>query len=343
MAPSKVAALSKALSGRIDCVQGIMAAVMVAAAAATVNYAMSGPEYRHVSPKSAITEYLISSFKLAKGGPLGPHLILQCTKKCLASDSCTSFVVHPSQGLCYLSTMDRCYLKKRFMHESEDHFYYERFDGSTPYPPTCYASCFLTYNSCDECGRPNCWGDRCEQCAATCWTRKNKTENSTYIFTNDFITTFRIHCKGNWHRWWGNDVNKTRSTPQEALVLHLILVYADKRELSSFFNSFVYKESIGLSVGNLTADEGAGNWWQAPFSNRPLRHFPDSNCRPFYTPNETCISHTTESVEKQRELYNGTVLHRGFAWLTGNQSYDSVPILHINMWVKCAQCEDENS
>ncbi|XP_045130221.1 uncharacterized protein LOC123515553 [Portunus trituberculatus] len=168
-------------------------------------------------------------------------------------------------------------------------------------------------------------------------------ENSTYLFKDYQKWTHKVFCNGNWQLWWGDGIETAKRTPREELVLHLILVYENKRELSSYFNSVAFEESGELSVGNLIVDEGAGNWWQAPFSNRSLRHFPDSNCRPFYTPNETCVSHTTKSMEEQRELYNGTVLYRGFAWLTGNQSYDSVPILHINMWVKCAQCEDENS
>ena len=76
--PHSIAALSKALSWRNGCVQGIIVAVMVAAATA-VNYAISGPEYRHVSPKSATTHYLISSFKLAEGKcRFHQHEMTQC-------------------------------------------------------------------------------------------------------------------------------------------------------------------------------------------------------------------------------------------------------------------------
>ncbi|XP_063876893.1 uncharacterized protein LOC135109416 [Scylla paramamosain] len=194
--------------------------------------------------------------------------------------------------------------------------------------------------TCDQCGRPNCWSDRCEQCAATCWERMDKTQYSTYLFTNDQKSSNMVSCKGNWQLWWGKGISKAKHTPKEALTLRLILVYVDGRELSSYFDSVAFEKSGELSVGNLTVDEGAGNWWQAPFSSRPLRRLYNSNCRPFYTPNDTCVSHTTKSVEEQRELYNGTVLYLGYAWLTGEQSYDNVPILHINMWVKCAQCED---
>ncbi|XP_063876891.1 uncharacterized protein LOC135109415 [Scylla paramamosain] len=193
---------------------------------------------------------------------------------------------------------------------------------------------------CNKCGRPNCWGDQCEQCASTCWKRIDKTENITKFLMDNQRFSSKLSCNGNWQLWWGKRIKVAKPTPEEALVLHLILVYTDGRELSSYFDSVAFEESGELSVGNLTIDKGAGNWWQAPFSNRPLRRLYNSNCRPFYTPNDTCVSHTTESVEEQRELYNGTVLYLGYAWLTGEQSYDNVPILHINMWVKCAQCED---
>lgn len=146
-------------------------------------------------------------------------------------------------------------------------------------------------------------------------------------------------CRGNWQLWWWGEKNP-RSTPDEALLLRIIIVYADGRLVSADFDSVVVKNKGTLSVGNLITDGGAGNWWEAPFAERPLRSFPSSNCRRFYTPNNTCVSLTTMPAEKQLELYNGTVLYRDYPWRTGDDSYDTVRISNIDFWVKCAQCEE---
>ena len=210
------------------------------------------------------------------------------------------------------------------------------------FPPTCHATCLRDNNTCGECGRPNCWGDRCQHCAGNCWRRKDITQNTTHLFSYDQKHTSKVFCNGLWERLWraGDENNKPpRNTPNETLVLHLVIIYVDGRELVADFDSVVVKNNSVLSVGNLIADEGAGNWWEAPFSGRSLRSFPDTNCYKFYTPNDTCVSLTTMDADKQLERYNGTVLYRGYPWLTGDENYDTTRIKYIDFWMTCAECQ----
>lgn len=124
------------------------------------------------------------------------------------------------------------------------------------------------------------------------------------------------------------------------VVLHLIVSYADGRSLSARFDKVLVKEST-LTVGNMIRDDGAGNWWGAPFDGRPLRDFPLANCLPFYTPDDTCISNTVAPAEEQLNLYDGTIKYRGFPWLIGNVSYDSVHINRIELWITYPQYVNE--
>lgn len=216
-------------------------------------------------------------------------------------------------------------------------FYYEKFEIPLSPPPTCYASCLMSNITCQGCGRPNCWGDDCQYCAKTCWERIDKSQNRTTLFKNNQRNVHLVTCNDNWQLWWNGKQTPPSLTPDELLLLHLAVIYEDGRTLNAYFDSVVVAAGGALSVGNLTSDDGAGNWWEAPFSGRSLRSFPDTNCHDFYTPNTTCVSRTTPSAEQQMLDYNGTI-HRGYPWLTGDDSYDNVSISHIYFWVKCAQC-----
>lgn len=123
------------------------------------------------------------------------------------------------------------------------------------------------------------------------------------------------------------------------MVLHVVVIYVDGRSLGAHFDMIRVDEG-NLSVGNMTKNEGAGNWWRAPFAERPLRFFPQENCFPFYTPNYTCVSNSVPPAEEQLALYNGTIKDRGFPWITGNWRYDSSPIDKIQFWITCPTCVD---
>lgn len=192
--------------------------------------------------------------------------------------------------------------------------------------------------TCQDCGRPNCWGDRCQHCSSTCWERIDKSQNRTVLFTKSQTKIHTVTCNGNWQLWWKGEQSPPALTPDEALLLHLAVIYGDGRTLNAYFDSVQVTAGGALSVGNLTHDDGAGNWWEAPFTNRPLQSFPDSNCHNFYTPKTTCVSLTTPLAEQQILDYNETI-YRGYPWLTGDGSYDNVSISNIYFWVRCAQCE----
>lgn len=142
-----------------------------------------------------------------------------------------------------------------------------------------------------------------------------------------------------WQLWWAGKSQQITGYV-EFVVLHLIVTYADGRSLGARFDKVQVKESV-LSVGNMIRDDGAGNWWGAPFDRRPLRDFPSDNCLPFYTPDDTCVSNTVPPVEEQLDLYNGTIKYRGYPWRIGNVSYDSVHIRSIELWITCLHCVDE--
>lgn len=159
------------------------------------------------------------------------------------------------------------------------------------------------------------------------------------LFVFSQKNTYRATCNGNWQLWWNGGETPPGITPNEPLLLHLAVIYGDGRTLNAYFDSVKVVANGALSVGNLTQDDGAGNWWEAPFDGRELRSFPDGNCYSFYTPNATCVSITAPPAEEQLLLYNDTILYRGYPWLVDDDNYDNVSISAIQFWVKCVMCE----
>ncbi|XP_071515668.1 uncharacterized protein [Panulirus ornatus] len=215
-------------------------------------------------------------------------------------------------------------------------FFYERFAGRRASPSTCFSTCF-SHGGCHSCGRPNCWGDRCQHCANRCWETPANTSGETFLWGRGKRNVFSVVCDGGWQLLWRARKSLPRNTPPNSLRLKLKLVYEGDVHVASYFAS-VYVKDKRLSVGAYLGGE-AGNWWKAPFNDRKLAYNTSLNCLPFFNPSSHCEANNIMSQEEQQRL-NNRVVTRGYAWLTGTEYYDNLKLIRIEMWMRCVECPD---
>nr|XP_053630346.1 uncharacterized protein LOC128687017 [Cherax quadricarinatus] len=287
-------------------------------------YFISGREYSGVLPRSILTSNIIAKQTLQAGGKLNAAGLLECSRLCIATAACSSIIIQTATNTCYLTSLDRCSQPGNLLLVSPGYFYYERFDGQSISPPTCYSRCYQA-SGCEKCGRQFCWG----------WQIPNKVKGPALIWSFDLTSVLEVHCDNNWQLLWKSGDSSPRNTPPEPLQLKLFFRYIGDSKAESLFSS-VSSVSGMLTVGSYVGGNG-GNWWNAPFENRALAYNSSQNCKPFFNPTSECEANNITAAEEQISL-SGNVTERGFAWLTGNQTLDHLTLSSIELWMTCTTC-----
>ncbi|XP_042203111.1 uncharacterized protein LOC121853196 [Homarus americanus] len=256
---------------------------------------------------------------------------MECGRFCLATFNCSSTVIHPATRTCFLSSLNRCTMRNVLaLHEG--YFYYEMQPGNrTLGDTTCFSTCMKKNNNCNVCGRPNCWGSKCENFPHYCWDLRPLKKGTLLLWLNT-SKIIKVSCDYGWQKIWPSKLQ----IPNIHLLLAVRIVYMNDEVVNSTFSSVAMANGV-LSVGDYI--EGvAGNEWGAPFTNRTLvKENKQSTCKSFFYSTNNCEAQGVRSVEEQLKLYNGTIKHRGFNWITGITSKDSLEIKDISLWVKPAE------
>lgn len=159
-------------------------------------------------------------------------------------------------------------------------------------------------------------------CPKHCWElAEHKTEKTeTVLWVKD--KQYKLFCEGHWQQI-NKDAVKAQIRSKDELSLpsstelwlKLEVLYETEETLLSYFESVDYNNDLDLSVGDYIGGS-AGNYWEAPFTNRIFSRNDTTNCRKFYHASDNCESVGTMSyVDQMTADVNATVV-RGHSWFS---------------------------
>ena len=193
---------------------------------------------------------------------------------------------------------------------------------------TCLATCRAS-SGCAACGRPNCKGTLCDQCANSCWTIDPPVIGGAVLYVSPtYLRT--ASCSQKWQLVW--NVGSVLMFPEHTsgtYRMQVLLKYADV-DRQAFFSNVKFSGTY-LTVGKF--DSGpAGNGWGAPFVNRKSNYTSMSNLHPFFYPPGTVSAEGVESYEDQMAR-NATTITRGYYWAHQDAAIAGTVISRISLWI----------
>ncbi|KAK7065343.1 hypothetical protein SK128_020404, partial [Halocaridina rubra] len=250
--------------------------------------------------------------------PWNGYFLQQCGKACYETVNCSSILVRPATGQCSLLWLNRCLEPTVPLLNLPGYHFYELLDGSGD-SKTCFDTCIET-SSCFSCGIHGCRGPLCDDCAQYCW------EMSQYISSMVALRRpagpYNVHCFFQ-KQLMLRSLENLDDTPDFPLEFEIHIQPKDFHKKVAIFDSVQVKNKL-LTIGNFVSG-AAGNFWQAPFVNRSLVHFPNSSCLPFYYPPiSNCSANGLSNINTSKKLY---------AWITGDAVFDSKELPNIFFWM----------
>ncbi|XP_071528843.1 uncharacterized protein [Panulirus ornatus] len=246
---------------------------------------------------------------------------------------CHSFIINTENTLCLLSSYDYCARRRKRLMLTNPSMQIFEVRAGAPHRPI--ATCFdHSAPGCHKYGRPECWGEMCDKCPDSCWNiSQTHTQTSTRVWKRKRPTSMvTVDCDQGWQSIWSDDIYLEKKKGSRVydllfsvpLQLRVTLVYSDGTTADAYFLNFLF-DSRRISVGKYTGGK-AGNSWRAPFSDRGISSFPNTNCMPFFYPEgDSC---TAGGVDPSQNA------ERGFAWVTNDARLDQTRIDKIILWVK---------
>ena len=183
--------------------------------------------------------------------------------------------------------------------------------------------------SCTECGRDLCVGSSCEICPKVCWEMTNKTTSlQVKLLWLTMAAQKPMHCDGVWelinlYLTSGRVYAESDLRIEASLILKLTVEYSNGMKFESYFDSFKSHGDNTITVGNYLGGD-AGNFWQAPFTERQIVSYNDTNCKAFYYANSTdCTANGVMSYEDQMAANASAGVVKGFSWTACNDAGSS--------------------
>lgn len=209
--------------------------------------------------------------------------------------------------------------------------YEVRAEGQDGYNTTCLAAC-RDSQSCHSCGRYNCKGKLCDDCATSCWTLDpmptGRTTQTLYATPNIVRGT---HCDSDWQLAWSHGSVYMFQEHTSGVYQMLAKVYYSNGVRSALFKDVRYTRTY-LTVGAFVSGD-AGNGWGAPFVNRLQRTYTASNLYPFFYTSGSVSAGGVETYESQMNR-NATSIARGYYWTHSDPAIFGTSISLIQLWVK---------
>lgn len=245
---------------------------------------------------------------------------MHCTRECLKIEDCHSFVLTSSSEICYLTNFSRCAERTFVLYRKNGFQTYDVRRERNSMDETCFEAC----GSCDGCGRRNCRGLLCDDCAYACWDEGLGWKRGFQHLWPKANPVFRrnIECDGFWQKVWGRswegviEFSVYDALLVERVTLRVTITYDDDDIIHSFFDNFEYSED-SISVGEYS-EGNAGNFWEAPFTQRALVATKD--CLAFFYAEGSCTAPPGEEPV--------------YYWRVNDPERDSKVIQAIELWIR---------
>ncbi|KAK4306377.1 hypothetical protein Pmani_021796 [Petrolisthes manimaculis] len=251
--------------------------------------------------------------------------MLRCLQRCIKHSTCKTFIIATATQECFITSFDRCTNPHKELYWIPGYNMFEVKSGAKSQLRTCYSQC---QGTCEQCGRPNCDGKDCKECAHVCWHYLvHNISALVHLWPGRGMGMgYMSKCDQGWQKVWGlfngTISNKTHIyaslLENTTLVLKLVITYQDNIERVSYFGN-VSITLNSIDVGDYLGGN-AGNYWDAPFKNRVPTEYPD--CLLFYYPPMT--THTCTP---------GGTHTPGWVWVTGEAQRDKINISEISLWI----------
>lgn len=249
-----------------------------------------------------------------------PWAVMHCTRECLKIEDCHSFVLTASSDICYLTNFSRCADPTSVLYRNVGFQTYDVRRDRNTLDETCFDAC----GNCEDCGRRNCRGLLCDDCAYACWDEGMGSKSGFQHLWPKSTPKYRkdIECDGFWQKVWGRtpegaiEFSVYNTLWKERLTLRLTVTYDEEDTVHSFFDSFEYSKG-SISVGEFLQGD-AGNFWEAPFSKRAL--VATEGCLAFFYAGGSC------PVPRGQEPV--------YYWRVNDSERDSKVIKAIELWIR---------
>ncbi|KAK3857298.1 hypothetical protein Pcinc_036446 [Petrolisthes cinctipes] len=311
----------------------LLVLVMTAVTGAVVYQARSGPEYVDQSFEHALTSsYLIVFHDIYAVPTDGALALLECTRACIRTSGCASFLMFAAQGRCALTKYNRCDAPAQPLVSMPGAKFYDLLPATQMSElggRTCLANCRVNHD-CSFCGRANCGGESCDMCSIFCWQLDPQITGHTYVYTSPSELR-QIQCLGAWELGWRRLSYFFPELSTVSLILQVTILYTDTTlsSTTALFDSVKYTAGL-LTVGTLLQGD-AGNGWGAPFTNRPIST-PDGSVEPFFYASGVTRAGGVLSYQEQLDL-NYTTIIKGYYWQSSDPARSESRIHSISLWV----------
>ncbi|KAK7082929.1 hypothetical protein SK128_000333 [Halocaridina rubra] len=265
--------------------------VVIETEASYISYKiLTGDEYKNFGWDGYDSHLLLKKIRLLESEAL---MAWECTRKCVVTPGCVSFAIHHEERYCYLTAHNHCDAPTHPYRFVDGLTTYDARPGNSAEPmTTCLNKAPEPF---EECGREHCSGENCDICAATCWDPAviHLSDSEVMLWPEpDLENGIVVRCQVGWQRiWFSTFANEGLvlydALLEDPLMVKIVVSYGDEPR-RSVFEDFTATRDEAISVGNFIHGN-AGNYWDAPFSNRHRFSPEGSNCLPFYySPDKFC-------------------------------------------------------
>ncbi|KAK4313120.1 hypothetical protein Pmani_015506 [Petrolisthes manimaculis] len=307
--------------------------VMTVVTGAVVYQARSGPEYVDQSFEHALTIHFLIEYHYIYAVPTDGALgLLECTRACVRTTGCASFLMLAAEGRCALTKYNRCAGPTQPLVSMAGAKFYDLLPATEMSElggRTCLGNCRVNHG-CSRCGRNNCAGELCDLCSVFCWQLDPQITGLTSVYISPSERR-QIECSGEWQLGWRRSFNYYSQLSAVSLTLKVTILYTNTTlsSTTALFDSVQYTSGL-LTVGTFLSGD-AGNGWGAPFTNRPTST-PDGSVESFFYPSGVTRAGGVLSYQEQLDL-NYTTIIRGYYWPSSDPARSEARIQTISLWL----------